>query len=54
MPSSSVTVTGNRIVLRHSQFECGTSQECNNGGIKYISQLIIQLDENGTLDGRTV
>ena len=60
--------SGNRIVLRHSQFERGTSQECNNDrimgrsinttsdsdGIKYISQLIIQLDENGTLDGRTV
>ena len=58
----------NRIILRHSQFEHGTSGECNNGriighsinttsdsnGIKYISQLIIQLDESGNLDGRTV
>ena len=58
----------NRIYLRHSQFENGVSGECNNGriigrninttsdsdGIKYISQLIIQLDENGTLKGRTV
>ena len=62
-PSSS-----NRIILRHSQFESGTSGGCNSGGIiarsinttsdsdgiKYISQLIIQLDENGSLDGRTV
>ena len=58
----------NRIVLHHSQFESGTSAMCNNGriigrsinttsdsdGIKFISQLIIQLDESGTLDGRTV
>ena len=58
----------NRIVLRHSQFESGTSGECNNGriigrsinktsgsdGIKYISQLDIQLDVNDTLEGRTV
>ena len=56
------------IILLHSRFESGTSAMCNNGriigrsinttsdsdGIKYISQLIIQLDENGTLDGRTV
>ena len=60
--------SSNRIVLRHSQFENGALEECNNGriigrsinttsdsdGIKYISQLIIQLDENGTLEGRTV
>ena len=26
----------------------------DSDGIKYISQLIIQLDENGTLEGRTV
>ena len=58
----------NEIILFNSRFQSGTSQECNNGkiigrsinttsdsdGIKYISQLIIQLDENGTLDGRTV
>ena len=58
----------NRIVLRHSQFASGTSGGCNNGriigrsinktsdsdGIKYISQLIIQLDVNNTLEGRTV
>ena len=58
----------NRIILRHSQFENGTSVGCNNSGIivrsinttsdsdgiKYISQLIIQLDENNTLEGRTV
>ena len=58
----------NRIVLRHSQFESGTASACSNGriigrsinttsdgdGIKYISQLIIQLDVNGNLDGRTV
>ena len=62
-PSSS-----NRILLRHSQFASGTSLSCNNGriigrstnttsdsdGIKFISQLIIQLDESGTLEGRTV
>ena len=60
--------TGNRIVLRHSQFESGTVGDCSNGriigrsintttdsdGIKYISQLITQLDESGTLDGSTV
>ena len=66
---SAFNCTLNRIDLHHSQFESGTSVgECNNGriighsinttsdsdGIKYISQLIIQLDENGTLDGRTV
>ena len=60
---------GNRLVLRHSQFESqGILGVCNNGriigrnintisdsdGIKYISQLIIQLDENGTLEGRVV
>ena len=58
----------NDIFLRHSQFESGISRECNNGriigrsinttsdsdGVKYISQLIIQLDEKNTLDGRTV
>ena len=58
----------NVIVLRHYRFESGTSGRCNNGrivahsinttsdsdGIKYTSQLIIQLDENGTLEGRTV
>ena len=58
----------NRIVLRHSQFESGTVGYCNYGriigrsinttsdsdGIKFISQLIIQLDESGTLNGRTV
>ena len=62
--------TGNcySIILRHSQFENGTSGVCNNGriigrsinttsdsdGIKFISQLIIQLDVNDTLEGRTV
>ena len=60
--------SNNRIVLLHSQFESGTSGGCNNGGIigrsinttsdsdgiKFISQLIIQLDESGTLEGRTV
>ena len=62
--------SNNRIVLRHAQFESGTSGSgvCNDGriighsinttsdsdGIKYISQLIIQLDENGNQDGRTV
>ena len=58
----------NRIVLRHSQFGSGASTVCINGriigriinttsdsdGIKYISQLIIQLDVNDTLEGRTV
>ena len=58
----------NEILLRHSLFENGISGECNNGriighsinttsdsdGIKYISQLIIQLDESGTLEGGTV
>ena len=56
------------IVLGHSQFASGTSGGCNNGriigrsinttpdsdGSKYISQLIIRLDENGTLEGKTV
>ena len=56
------------IILLHSRFQRRLSVECNNGriighsinttsdsdGIKYISQLIIQLDENGTLEGRTV
>ena len=61
--------SANGILLRHSRFASGTHYgECNNGriigrsinttsdsdGIKFISQLIIQLDENGTLDGRTV
>ena len=59
---------GNRILLRHSQFERGTSISCNgdriiarsinktsdSDGIKYTSQLIIQLDVNDTLEGRTV
>ena len=54
------------LALRH--FRGGIPRECNNGsiigrsinttsdsdGIKYISQLIIQLDENDTLEGRTV
>ena len=58
----------NRIILRHTQFESGTSGGCNNGriigrsinttsdsdAIQYISQLIIQLDESGSLNGRTV
>ena len=62
------TSNNNRIVLRHSQFESGTVGDCNNGrvigrsinttsdsdGINYISQLIIQLDESGTLEDRTV
>ena len=65
---SAFNCTGNRILLRHTQFESGTSAECNNGriigrsinttsdsdGIKYISQLIIQFDVNDTLEGRTV
>ena len=56
------------IALRHSRFESGTYGSCNNGriiarsinttsdsnGIKYISQLIIQLDEKGFLDSKTV
>ena len=57
-----------QIFLLHSRFQHDRlSVECNNGriigrsinttsdsdGIKYISQLIIQLDENDTLDGRT-
>ena len=62
--------SGNVIILLHSRFQSGhgSSGSCNNGriigriinttsdgdGIKYISQLIIQLDENSTLDGRTV
>ena len=62
------TSQNNRILLRHSQFESGDSNVCNNGriigrsinktsdsdGIKYISQLIIQLDVNDTLEGTTV
>ena len=59
----------NEIVLIHYRFASGTHYgRCNNGriivrsinttsdsdGIKYISQLIIQLDENGRLKGRTV
>ena len=56
----------NEIVLQHSRFESGTNRTCNriigrsinttsdSDGIKYISQLIIQLDESGTLEGRTV
>ena len=65
---SAFNCIGNRIILRHSQFESGTSRVCNNGringrsinttsdsdGIKYISQLTIQLDENDTLEGTTV
>ena len=59
--------SANRIVLRHSQFEIGTSgvpcgriigrsinTTSDSDGIKYISQLIIQLDVNGNLEGRTV
>ena len=62
------TTSNNEIYLFHSRFQNGPSRGCNNGriigrsinttfdsdGIKYISQLIIQLDENGTLEGRTV
>ena len=59
----------NEILLRHSQFEVmPMSETCNNGriighgisgifgseGIKYISQLIIQLNVNDTLEGETV
>ena len=56
----------NEIVLQHSRFESGTYRTCNRiiahsinttsdcDGIKYISQLIIQLDMNKTLEGRTV
>ena len=59
----------NEILLRHSQFEVmPNSETCNNGriighgisgisssdGIKYISQLIIQLNVNDTLEGETV
>ena len=59
----------NEIILHHSRFEGEKFKVCNNrtighsinttsdsDGIKYISQLIIQLDESGTLDleGRTV
>ena len=59
-------VFGNEIVLQHSRFESGTYRTCNRiiahsinttsdcDGIKYISQLIIQLDMNKTLEGRTV
>ena len=58
--------SANEISLRHSKFGSGTSQGCNgiigrsinttsdSDGIKYISQLIVQLDENDTLEGRTV
>ena len=60
--------TSNQISLHHSQFVSGTTRMCNNGriigrsinttsdsdGIKYISQLIIHLDANDTLEGRTV
>ena len=57
------------ITLRHSQFEHGTEVKvCNDGAItghsinktsvdldfEFTSQLIIQLDVNATLDGRTV
>ena len=63
------TTSNNEIYLFHPRFQNGPSGVCNNGriiahsinvttsdsdGIKYISQLIIQLDENGTLEGRTV
>ena len=55
-----------QLALRH--FRGGISGDCNNGriigrsinttsdsdGIKYISQLIIQIDVNDTLEGRTV
>lgn len=59
----------NEITLRHSQFKDGTvSGLCNggritgqsisstsgSGGVKYTSQLIIQLDVNGTLNNTTV
>ena len=58
----------NEIHLALHHFRGGISRECNNGriigrsinttsdsdGIKYISQLIIQLDVNATLEGRTV
>ena len=60
--------TNNEIVLLNYGFGSRTTRECNNGrimgrsinttsdsdGVKYISQLIIQLDVNGTLEGRTV
>ena len=60
--------SANEILLFHSEFESQRLFGCNNGriighsinttsdsdGIKYISQLIIQLDVNGTLEGRTV
>ena len=61
--------TSDKIDLRHTQFESGSTKKgCNNGtiiihdinktsdsdGDKFISQLTIQLDVNGGLDGRTV
>ena len=61
------TTSANVIILLHSQFAGGTLRGCNgriigrsinttsdSDGIKFISQLIIQLDESGTLEGRTV
>ena len=56
------------IYLHHSRFQHGTYGTCSDGriigrsinttsdsdGIKYISQLIIQLDESGALEGGTV
>ena len=55
----------NHIQLRHTQFERGTAVgECNDGmvvghgvkrvGLNYTSQLVIHLDVNSTLEGRTV
>ena len=57
--------SNNHIQLRHTQFEAGTAVgECNDGvivghGVKMVdlnftSQLIIHLDVNSTLEGRTV
>ena len=65
---SAFDCTANRIVFRHSRFGSGITSGCNNGriigrsinttydsdGNKYTSQLIIQLAENDTLEGRTV
>ena len=55
----------NQIQLRHTQFEHGAAVgECNNGKIigsslrrvdlNFTSQLIVQLDINSTLEGRTL
>ena len=57
--------TNNEIVLRHSLFEHGLAMgECNNGvivgrsirqeGDNYTSQLIVHLNVNSTLRGKTV